>query len=135
MNKLLYVPVLSIMETRKRFIDDNYRIAEENNAKSSELSKEKDEKLSEAKDVAKAQYNKTVDGFKTQRAEIIANAQNSAKDEITAFASSNCPETSKIPGKAINVSLPQLSLNQGSPAQIPRCLFPVTKSQPENKAQ
>ena len=82
MNKLLYVPVLSIMETRKRFIDDNYRIAEENNAKSSELSKEKDEKLSEAKDVAKAQYNKTVDGFKTQRAEIIANAQNSAKDEI-----------------------------------------------------
>ena len=30
MNKLLYVPVLSIMETRERFIDDNYRIAEEN---------------------------------------------------------------------------------------------------------
>ena len=37
MNKVLYVPILSIMEERKSIIDENYKSAQENDTKSAEL--------------------------------------------------------------------------------------------------
>lgn len=82
MNKILYAPVLSIMEERKSFVDGNYKSAEDNNTKSKELAEEKEEKLLEAKEDAKNKYNETLDGYKTQKAEFVAEAQKTAKDEL-----------------------------------------------------
>ena len=82
MNKILYAPILGIMEKRKEIIDNNYKSAQENDTKSAELVAEKEEKLSLAKDDAKNQYNNILDGFKNQRSETITDAQNFAKEEL-----------------------------------------------------
>ena len=84
MNKILYAPILNIMEERKSFIDDNYKAATENDAKTSELNTEMEVKLSEAKEDARDKYNEIVDDFKKQRADIISSAQGSAKNGIDA---------------------------------------------------
>ena len=82
MNKILYAPILNIMEERKNFIEGNYKLAEENNAKSKELTQEKEVKISEARENARGEYNETVEGYKSQRADIVAEAQNNAKEEL-----------------------------------------------------
>ena len=82
MNKILYAPILSIMEERRAFIDGNYREAEDNDIRAQGLAEEKEEKLQEAKDEAKEKYTEIVDDFKSQRSDIVADAQNSAKEEI-----------------------------------------------------
>lgn len=82
MNKILYAPILSIMEERKSFIDGNYKSASDNNARTAELSAEMEERLSEAKDEAKGKYNEIVDDFKNQRASVVAEAQDSAKNDL-----------------------------------------------------
>ena len=82
MNKVLYAPILGIIETRRAIIDDNYKSAQNNDVKSAELSAEKEEKLSLAKDEARGKYVEAVDEFKAKRTETISEAQNSAKDEL-----------------------------------------------------
>lgn len=82
MNKILYAPILNIMEERRNFVDGNYKVAEENTAKSNELTKEREDKLSEARGEARNNYNETLNGFKEQRNEIILTAQNSAKEDL-----------------------------------------------------
>ena len=82
MNKILYRPILDIMERRKEFIDSNYKSAGENNAKTDELAAEKEEKLNGARDDARGKYIEKVDGFKTRKAEIISDAQTAANDEL-----------------------------------------------------
>lgn len=82
MNKILYIPVLGIMEKRKSFIDENYKLAENNNAKSEKLAKEKSERLLEAKEDARDKYNETTESYKKQRAEIIDKAKISADDDV-----------------------------------------------------
>lgn len=82
MNKILYAPILNIMEERKNFIDNNYKTVEKNDEKIKKLNKKKEEKLIEARNDAKDAYNEVVEKFKTQKAEIISNAQNSAKEEL-----------------------------------------------------
>ena len=82
MNKILYAPILSIMEERRAFIDGNYREAEDNDIRAQGLAEEKEEKLQEAKDEAKEKYTEIVDDFKSQRSDIVADAQNSAKEEL-----------------------------------------------------
>ena len=84
MNKILYAPILNIMEERKSFIDDNYKAATENDAKTSELNTEMEIKLSEAKEDARGKYNEIVDDFKKQRIDIVSTAQDSAKNGIDA---------------------------------------------------
>ena len=42
MNKVLYAPILNIMEERKKFIDDNYKSAQDNDEKSVKISEEKE---------------------------------------------------------------------------------------------
>ena len=37
MNKVLYAPILNVMEARKNFIADNFKTAEKNNAKSNSI--------------------------------------------------------------------------------------------------
>lgn len=82
MNKILYAPILNIMEERKNFVDGNYDTAQANDAKSEELTSQKEEKLTEAKDEARGKYVETLDGYKNQKSEMISDAQNSARDEI-----------------------------------------------------
>ena len=82
MNKVLYRPVLDIMEQRQKFIDSNYKDARENDSKANELSEEKENKLDDAKDEARGKYIETVDEFKNQKADIIADAQNAANEEL-----------------------------------------------------
>lgn len=82
MNKILYAPILNIMEERKSFVDGNYNSANENDAKSEELTTQKEGKLADAKDEARGKYVETLNGYKTQKSEMVANAQNSAKDEV-----------------------------------------------------
>ena len=82
MNKILYAPILNIMEERKNFINDNYKTVEKNEEKIQKLNQKKEEKLLEAKKEAKEAYNETIDEFKTQKNEIVAEAQSSAKDEL-----------------------------------------------------
>ena len=82
MNKVLYAPILSIMEERRNVINGNYKEAEDNKVRSDGLVEERDAKLAEAKDEAKGKYNEVVDGFKEQRAEIVSKAQETATDEL-----------------------------------------------------
>lgn len=82
MNKILYAPILSIMEERKKFIDSNYKSAENNSQKAQELITEKEGLLLNAKDTAKDKYNDALDKFKSQKTELVNNAQVSAKEEL-----------------------------------------------------
>ena len=82
MNKILYAPILDIMEARKTYIRDNYDLAKKNDAKSEKLVAKKEEKLLEAKNEAREIYNETIEEFKTQKSEIVLEAQNSAKEEL-----------------------------------------------------
>ncbi|MCQ2753447.1 MAG: ATP synthase F0 subunit B [bacterium] len=82
MNKVLYAPILSIMEKRQNFIDENYKSATDNNTKSEELTNEKAEKLLKAKNGARETYLSTLFGFKTKKAETINEAQSKAKEKL-----------------------------------------------------
>ncbi len=82
MNKVLYAPILSIMEERKAFIDNNYKEAEDNEARFAGLVEEKEEKLMQAKEDARDKYNRTLGEFKTQRTDKITSAQDFAKNEL-----------------------------------------------------
>ena len=82
MNKILYAPILEIVQKRREVIDGNYKSAQENDAKSAELTSEKEEKLADAKEEAREKYNEIVDEFKSQRTETVVNAQDSAREEI-----------------------------------------------------
>ena len=82
MNSILYTPILSIMEKRKAIIDENYKKAQDNNAKAVELTSEKEEKLAEAKEEAREKYNEIVDEFKNKKTENVVNAQILAKEEL-----------------------------------------------------
>ena len=82
MNKILYAPILKVMEEREEFIRSNYKKAEDNNAKSDELAQEKAEKLDEARDDARGKYIEAVDRYKTRKSEILQEAQDKANDEL-----------------------------------------------------
>lgn len=82
MNKILYAPILNIMEERKNFVDGNYDEAHANDAKSEELTTQKEEKLAGAKDDARGKYIETLNDYKNQKSEMLSDAQSSAKDEI-----------------------------------------------------
>ena len=82
MNKILYAPILNIMEERRRFIDGNYETAQKNNSRSEAMLAKKEQKLLEAKEEAKDKYNEIIDEFKTQKVQIVSEAQNIANDEL-----------------------------------------------------
>ena len=82
MNRILYRPILGIMEERKNFIDSNYKSAQENDSKTKELTEEKDAKLNDAREDARGKYVEAVDEFKSQKADIISEAQTSANEEL-----------------------------------------------------
>ena len=82
MNRVLYRPILGIMEERKNFIDSNYKSAKENDSKTDELCAEKEAKLNDARDNARGKYLETVEEFKTKKADIVSDAQKNSADEL-----------------------------------------------------
>jgi F-type H+-transporting ATPase subunit b len=82
MNKILYAPILKIMEERRAFIDENFKAAQDNDIKTAELSAERDERLLVAKDEAREQYNDVLDAYKLKRTEIISSAQEASKNDL-----------------------------------------------------
>ena len=56
MNKILYAPILNIMEERRNVIDGNYKLANDCDEKSQDLVAEKEEKIAEARNVARGKY-------------------------------------------------------------------------------
>ena len=83
MNKILYEPILGIMEKRKNFIASNYKEAQDNKDKSEQLADERNEKLAVARDEARVKYSETIDGFKAERTEKIGAAQAEMQEEIS----------------------------------------------------
>ena len=81
MNKILYAPILNIMEERKNFIDGNYQTARDNETKATEISEEKESLISNARETAREKYNEKITDYKNKRAEAVLEAQNSAKEE------------------------------------------------------
>lgn len=84
MNKVLYAPIRNIVSIRQEFIDENYSSAQDNNVKAEGLVAEREEKLVEAKDDARKQYNEILKDYKAQKAEIIQSAQNETSKELEA---------------------------------------------------
>lgn len=82
MNKILYAPILRIMEERENFINSNYKTAEENNTKSEALTEERKEKLDNAKDEAREKYLETIEEYKSQKADTVSEAQAVSKENI-----------------------------------------------------
>lgn len=82
MNKVLYAPILNIMEERKNVINGNYKAAENNDSKAEGLISEKEEKLNEAKNLARDKYNAAMDGYKSEKADVLSKAQDSAREEL-----------------------------------------------------
>lgn len=82
MNKMLYEPVRKIVNERNSLIDSNYSSANENNAKAESLSKQRDDKLSDAKDEAREKYNEVLAEYKERRSDIVKDAQNKSNDEL-----------------------------------------------------
>jgi len=82
MNRILYVPLLGIMEKRKSIIDTNYKNAQENNDKAQELSAERENKLCDAKDDARLKYLETVDSYKVNRTKVLDSAQEEENNEL-----------------------------------------------------
>ena len=82
MNKILYVPILNIIEERKAYIDDNYKAVEKNDVKIKKIIAKKEEKLLDAKEEAREAYTETVDEFKARKEEIIVEAKIAASEDL-----------------------------------------------------
>ena len=87
MNKILYKPILDIMQKRKEFIEENHRIANENDETSETISAEIEEKKDVAKTDARNKYNEIIDDFKNKKSELVQQAQQVAQAELD---KSNC---------------------------------------------
>ena len=84
MNKILYAPILNIIEKRKNFIDENYRNAAQNKDEANALIEKIENKRNVAKDDARIQYSETIDEFKNQKKQVILEAQKAANEELSA---------------------------------------------------
>ena len=82
MNKVLYAPMEKIVRERASYIDDNFKVADENNKKVDALTSEKEQKLANAKEDAKSEYISKIADYKEKRADIIKNAQIESSTEL-----------------------------------------------------
>lgn len=82
MNKILYVPILKIMETRKSFINDNYSQASDNEIKINELEQKRNSCLIDAHNEAKESYNETIEDFKEQRKQMLDGVRSECQDKL-----------------------------------------------------
>lgn len=84
MNKILYAPILDIIEKRKNYIDENYKSAAQNKEKANALIEEIEDKRAVAKNDARIQYSEAIDEFKNQKKQVILEAQKAANEELSA---------------------------------------------------
>ena len=82
MNKILYEPMLRIVSERKAFVDGNLTEAEDNHKKAEEISAKKEERLQGARVDAKNKYSESVNGYKSQKDDIVKQAQEKAGEEF-----------------------------------------------------
>ena len=82
MNKVLYAPILGIMEKRKDIIDSNYNDASENDKKCEVLSEKKEIELTTAKNDARIKYLSTINEFKQECKTKIESAQEAEREEL-----------------------------------------------------
>jgi len=85
MNKILYLPILNIMEERKNFINENYKSAKETEIQVSELELKKKSQLDEAKDRARDEYNEIINSYKLRRDEIVSEALDVVNNDLENF--------------------------------------------------
>ena len=82
MNKILYAPILGIMEARKKFIDENYQNARQNDNKSDELNAERETQLDGARNDARKKYLESIAEFKKGRDDKISAVQSDIKEKL-----------------------------------------------------
>ena len=82
MNKILYAPVLGIMEARKKFIEGNYADVKDNDAKVEKISEEKSSLLKDARETAKDKYTEKVETFKLQKENVVSEAQEASENNL-----------------------------------------------------
>lgn len=82
MNKILYAPILEIMEARKKFIDENYQNARQNDNKSDELNAERETQLDYARNDARKKYLESIAEFKKGRDDKISAVQSDIKEKL-----------------------------------------------------
>ena len=82
MNKVLYAPMGKIVKERQSFIDSNLQSADANHKRADELSLERDNKLSGAKNEAREKYVESVNGFKNEKTQLVEKAQDETNGEL-----------------------------------------------------
>lgn len=82
MNKILYAPILGIMDKRKTLIDTNYQTAKDNEQKSEQILTERESQLGDARVEARAKYAEKISEFKDEKASKIQDAQNLARENL-----------------------------------------------------
>ena len=85
MNKILYEPVLKIVNERTEFINGNYSSAEADNQKAVELNLKREEKLSGAKEEGREKYNELLSDYKERKSAIIQEAQETVRNNMNSF--------------------------------------------------
>ena len=108
MNKILYAPILRIMEERKNFIEDNYNEAQHNTSQSEEILKEKDEKIGKVKSEAKEKFSKETSLAKDKKDSCFNNAKNQAKEELNNkrqdFLNAKVQTSQNLKGDIVNLA-------------------------------
>ena len=82
MNKVLYAPMGKIVKERQSFVEGNLESAEANHKRADELSQEREDKLSGAKNDAREKYVESVNGFKNEKTQLVAKAQDETNGEL-----------------------------------------------------
>lgn len=82
MNRLLYAPIRNIVCLRNNVINDNYKTADENNAKAEELTEKMTADIAEAREEAREKYNELLGEFKEQRIDKLRTAKNQSAEKL-----------------------------------------------------
>lgn len=80
MNKILYAPVIEIMEKRQSYIDTNKNEANEHKQKAQQLIEDKDAKIAQAQRKSRDVVATKADALKEESSKILKDAKNSATD-------------------------------------------------------
>jgi len=88
MNQILYKPINEIIEKRKKVIDDNYNIADENQKKSEAILQDRLDKLKNARNKVKEETSAAINAAKKEQSKIQEDAKNQIKIKINESISS-----------------------------------------------
>ena len=83
MNKILYKPVLEIMEKRQNYIDANKNEADEHHKKAQQLLVDKDARVAEAQRTSRDIVASKADAIKEEKSKVL----NDTKNSVTSYFS------------------------------------------------